>query len=637
MTRSLNSVESLFHYDSKIKFSRGRLYTIKKGDTLSQLAKLEYGNGNFWPYIWVNNLNFCSANKVGILSPLLLSPGKEIYLPHKNDVLKWYSKEDTNELYFVTQLEKIMPLYYSRSSLEQERFPDLFKCNSKVIPAIHSRNEDISEKKVATQASSLTISLVEKNLNFPRLLSTKYLAFGTKVGFTKGKISYKPVSEMAEIIDTSISTEKKLKKAYSNKEFNQEIFNYLIKSIEVSYELSDQLAIALKINDTTFTLASKSGISFKQEGEIAKQDLKSDTEKEKVIGGGNVKWDFSVDKDCITISLKASIHTRMFSKVFKKGEKVGNFVFLEDCEYALCFEDIEAVISCFMKVRDKKVLDALKKLLDYLKKGKKLYGKAEKAAKYLLSVIIEIWERIRRHKNNGDKGDKGGGTVSSSNAVESATSIVSQKKKLSEIIKKARKEKKKTKNTAPSNAYADLTSDEDIEIDFSDDVIELIPPEGSTEGVSTVAHIDEEFSKNFTKLLKRMQYLNSAQNMDVAKIRKVVSIIEEEQIKNDIIKNRGIPTSYRFLDAFAAHGIANSRPAANKSDMFFSLDPKTGLQNLSTYLVVGGLIVVTAIAIVYTLPVIIPALAAAGTAVAAGAGKAGVVITISGSYALSFR
>ena len=162
--KSLNVVESLFHYDAKKSFSKGRIHIVNKGDTLSQIARLEYGNGNLWPYIWVNNLNFCASNKVGILT-LLLYPGKEIYLPHLNDVLKWYSKEDTTNLYLVTQLEQIMPLYFT-DHLLSKRFPNLFNCAestkqtmSPYNPAVPEQNIKVSENKNRTTIASFSISL----------------------------------------------------------------------------------------------------------------------------------------------------------------------------------------------------------------------------------------------------------------------------------------------------------------------------------------------------------------------------------------------------------------------------------------------------------------------------------------------
>ena len=118
-----------------------------------------------------------------------------------------------------------------------------------------------------------------------------------------------------------------LKPAISEKDLNIQIFSYFIKSIEVSYELSDQLAIELKVNDSTLGISSKSGFYFKQEGEIVKSEVKSDTNKNKVIGGASVKWEYTFAKDSINISLKAGIHTSIFSHVFKKALNLATIYF----------------------------------------------------------------------------------------------------------------------------------------------------------------------------------------------------------------------------------------------------------------------------------------------------------------------
>jgi hypothetical protein len=116
-------------------------------------------------------------------------------------------------------------------------------------PAVPEQNIKVSENKNRTTIASFSISLKDHVLDFPKLISTKYLAFGTKVGFSRGKISYKPLADMPSVENLSISVDGKLKPAISEKDLNIQIFSYFIKSIEVSYELSDQLAIELKVND----------------------------------------------------------------------------------------------------------------------------------------------------------------------------------------------------------------------------------------------------------------------------------------------------------------------------------------------------------------------------------------------------
>jgi len=49
-------------------------YTIKKGDTLSKIAKREYGNANDWRRIF-------EANRDTIKDPDKIFPGKTIKIP----------------------------------------------------------------------------------------------------------------------------------------------------------------------------------------------------------------------------------------------------------------------------------------------------------------------------------------------------------------------------------------------------------------------------------------------------------------------------------------------------------------------------------------------------------------------------
>jgi nucleoid-associated protein YgaU len=52
----------------------GRTYVVVKGDTLSGIAKREYGNANKWRTIY-------EANKGVIKDPDLIYPGQELKIP----------------------------------------------------------------------------------------------------------------------------------------------------------------------------------------------------------------------------------------------------------------------------------------------------------------------------------------------------------------------------------------------------------------------------------------------------------------------------------------------------------------------------------------------------------------------------
>ena len=52
----------------------GKTYTVKKGDSLSKIAKREYGDANKWHAIY-------EANKGTIKDPDLIHPGQVLTLP----------------------------------------------------------------------------------------------------------------------------------------------------------------------------------------------------------------------------------------------------------------------------------------------------------------------------------------------------------------------------------------------------------------------------------------------------------------------------------------------------------------------------------------------------------------------------
>jgi len=54
--------------------TRFRVYTVQKGDSLSKIAKHEYGDANKWRAIF-------EANKDTIKDPDLMYPGQELKIP----------------------------------------------------------------------------------------------------------------------------------------------------------------------------------------------------------------------------------------------------------------------------------------------------------------------------------------------------------------------------------------------------------------------------------------------------------------------------------------------------------------------------------------------------------------------------
>ena len=54
----------------------GKTYTVVKGDSLSKIAKREYGDAQQWPKIY-------EANKDVIDNPDLIEPGQDLIIPER--------------------------------------------------------------------------------------------------------------------------------------------------------------------------------------------------------------------------------------------------------------------------------------------------------------------------------------------------------------------------------------------------------------------------------------------------------------------------------------------------------------------------------------------------------------------------
>ena len=59
---------------SEPTMNTGRTYTVKQGDSLSKIAKREYGDAQLWPRIF-------EANRDTIQNPDLIHPGQMLRLP----------------------------------------------------------------------------------------------------------------------------------------------------------------------------------------------------------------------------------------------------------------------------------------------------------------------------------------------------------------------------------------------------------------------------------------------------------------------------------------------------------------------------------------------------------------------------
>lgn len=54
----------------------GKTYTVVKGDSLSKIAKREYGDAQQWPKIY-------EANRDVIDNPDLIEPGQDLIIPER--------------------------------------------------------------------------------------------------------------------------------------------------------------------------------------------------------------------------------------------------------------------------------------------------------------------------------------------------------------------------------------------------------------------------------------------------------------------------------------------------------------------------------------------------------------------------
>ena len=73
---------------------------LQSEDTLSGIARREFGDSRYWPFIWLNNINLCHGYDSIILTLSLLTPGKVIKLPDKRLVIEWVRRHRLPGVFF---------------------------------------------------------------------------------------------------------------------------------------------------------------------------------------------------------------------------------------------------------------------------------------------------------------------------------------------------------------------------------------------------------------------------------------------------------------------------------------------------------------------------------------------------------
>lgn len=223
MIADSKQLKGLSKYDTNKKFSFGRTYIVRRGDTLSSIAYGEYANSNYWPYIWINNLNYSKLLKLDILSPLLLQPGDVILLPLKNDVLKWHSIVNSNfyirfsNILFNLDLERIALMLNDKKTFNQVKMLDkkiTDKTSTYGSEEIYETIDEKTNQEQKTQISpypTISIEVNGETLSFPSFRAGEIGEINTNLIFGKGKISGRPYGNFKSDFELSLGYNHNLK------------------------------------------------------------------------------------------------------------------------------------------------------------------------------------------------------------------------------------------------------------------------------------------------------------------------------------------------------------------------------------------------------------------------------------------
>ena len=401
----------LHHYDKNKHFSKGRFYTINEGDTLSSIATLEYGTAKYWPYIWLNNINFCTGIESKFLSPLFLQPGDVITLPLLNDILIWHSKTDTNtfnsfhSLTYDINLQKIIDIV-NRGRLANEMKCNATNLNSNTNSLPTSKPNLPSPTKINNSYPTYTAEFKGLNQVFPLFKSVKYGEMQVKLEFAKGKITGKPVTEVSNLLGMTLAidktpngTEKSIKYTKDLTSLAELAFKDHIQKIELSVELNKdaiKVEAELKINDyvAKFGIDGKNkkvdSYSAKKETEVAKG---SDSKNNANADSFSVKLDLGVELSpsrmpSLAFSGKCLISSLIGKKIFAKGTIINGQALQDDVEYGLYLDEIELSITIYITVYSQLLHEYLKEL--FLKNAKKVIDLTKELAARIEKVIQNI-------------------------------------------------------------------------------------------------------------------------------------------------------------------------------------------------------------------------------------------------------
>ncbi len=530
-----------FDFHAPFASKNGQIYSVQSGDTLSNIARIEFGDSRYWPFIWLNNINICNDFDAIILTPSLLTPGKVIKLPDKRLVIEWVRRHRLPEYHFGNfSSESLFAFYLYMHNRDAEKFPDPFQCadgpkysqvSDNFVPGSETSNNKQQGQKLK---ASYTISFEGLKTSYPSITIKNYAKIDVNFEFKFGKVI---VNKTEEDPLFNINQENLKPLDFTMKQ-KCDLVENCISSLTLGYDLGGK-GINGKLTINNVDIVDKLNL-----GEL---NLAFDSKSLEVTKKAKGElWDFKGELEAgvstTGLILKGSIAVK--EKYFeipytKAGGKKGLI--------SICYKDLQVIAKItiypvytnFSQILYDAVKNIEKNVCNESAEYKDAYKMLECCAEILRTINLERLKKIYKpYDHTYNPTTKSYRDIQKQLAGNNC-SIDGNKKKYSTVPAK-----KKSK-TSQKNNYMPLP-DGIKEVSFS-------PATPSNEKLNFTILYDEENYKCTNELLRRKNFLYSLKPMDLDKLKFFHDEIFDDNLRKSIIGSNGLPFSYLYIDMNPVH------------------------------------------------------------------------------------
>ena len=528
-----------FDFHAPFASQNGRIYTVKSEDTLSGIARREFGDSRYWPFIWLNNINLCHGYDSIILTPSLLTPGKVIKLPDKRLVIEWVRRHRLPEYFFNSfSSDSLFAFYLYMHNQDPKNIPDPFQCAegpkySQVNDnSIKNNKEKANELKGRNINATYTISFEGLKASYPSINIKEYVKIGLELEFKLGKVVINKQEE-----DPFLNFNQTNLKGFDlSMKQKCDLVENCISAFALNYKLGEkgvsgeftisnaEILNKLNVGDLNVSFDSKSfDVTKKVEKEF--WDFKGDLEAGISLQGLILKGSIGVSEKKFNFPYTTKRGTKGILKICYSDLKVAAKI------------TILPMATGFAEILYEATKNIEENLCSDTKEYKDAYTMLQKCSEILYSINLARFKKIHKPYDNTYNPTTKNFKDIQKQLVGNKCNFDAKRKKYSALPAK----KKPSPKTRSKNKYATVPTDGIKEVIFS-------PAKQSKQTLNMPILYDVENYQCTNELLRRKKMFNMPITMDLNSLKFYYDEAFDDKLRKSIISSSGLPFSYLYID-----------------------------------------------------------------------------------------